>query len=148
MGGGGHKQRCTVPKPEWANGTRAKNTREKERVIHYFTPMQHAENLQLYNKHLNLNRLLLLLHCMLLTQMGHRETGKFTVFVTFRFHFFFPQNTNHTCYIPHILRDPWYADILQTLKTGVDIKCVKKKKYLVPLLIIQNHAIKYSHNLD
>lgn len=40
--GGGHKQRCTVPKPEWTNVTREKKT--QERKIHYFTPMQHAEN--------------------------------------------------------------------------------------------------------
>lgn len=119
---GGHKQRCTVPKPEWANVTRAKNTREKERVIHYFTPMQHAENRKLYNKHFNINRLLLLFHCMLFTQMSHRETGNFSFcYIPFSF---FSRNTNHTCYIPHILRDPWYPEILHTLKIGVDIKCV------------------------
>lgn len=65
-----------------------KNTREKERVIHYFTPMQHAENIKLYNKHLNINRLLLFFHCMLFTQMSQGETGNFTVFVTFGIHFF------------------------------------------------------------
>lgn len=37
---------CTVPKPEWMNVT-AKHKRERERISSYFTPMQHAEEIQL-----------------------------------------------------------------------------------------------------
>lgn len=64
--GRGDKQWCTVPKPEWMNATTAKTQERKRESFIILHPCSMHRTWNCKNK--NINKLLLLFHCMLFTQ--------------------------------------------------------------------------------
>lgn len=118
--GKGHKQRCTVPKPEWTNVMKAKNTKEKESNSLFHTHAACGEHKTTVNNKTVPDYCSFSTACYLLRCFTRK-----LAFLQFWFTFLLLEYKSYMLYIAYT-RDLWYPVITQSLEIEVDIKCVEK----------------------